>query len=116
MRSSIDSGEVSEANMIGRAKRFPFAAIMHYRVVGDGQWYVGTVENMSYTGVLFHGEHVLGANSSIEVSINVPGSLAAKHNSKMVSRGKVVRVSPDAVDPQCTMMAAELYHVRILRD
>lgn len=116
MESSIYSDEIPGAKMIARAQRFPIRATMHYRIVGEGRWYVGTVDNMSSTGVLFHGERVVTVNSSIEVTVNVPGSLAAGHSSKMVSRGKVVRVSPGGFDPDYIVMAAELYHLRILRD
>lgn len=89
---------------------------MHYRIVGENRWYVGTVDNMSSTGVLFHGERAVGVNSSIEVTVNVPGSLAAGHSSKMVSRGKVVRVSAAEFESDPILMAAELYRLRILRD
>lgn len=116
MESSIYSGEIYGAKVISRAQRFPIRAIMHYRVIGEDRWYVGTVANMSSTGVLFHGEHPVALNSSIEVSVNVPGSLAGGHSSKMVSRGKIVRLSPGEVDPECVLMAAALFHLRILRD
>jgi hypothetical protein len=116
MDSSIYCDEVYGANMIARAQRFPIRAIMHYRIVGENRWYVGTVENMSSTGVLFRGERVMDLNSSIEVTVNVPGSLAAGHSSKMVSRGKIVRVLPGIPDPECAVMAASLIRLRILRD
>lgn len=102
--------------MVARAQRFPIQAIMHYRVIGEDRWYVGTVDNMSSTGVLFHGERVIGVDSSVEVTVNIPGSLAAGHSSKMVSRGRIVRVSRNDIDPGYAVMAAELYRLRILRD
>jgi hypothetical protein len=104
------------AKMIARPQRFPIQAIMHYRVIGEERWFVGTVDNMSSTGVLFHGERFVGVDSSVEVTVNIPGSLAAGHSSKMVSRGRIVRVSRDEVEPGYAVMAAELYHLRILRD
>lgn len=116
MESSIYTDEIHVAKMIARAQRFPIRATMHYRIVGENRWYVGTVDNMSSTGVLFHGERPVGLNSSIEVTVNVPGSLAAGHSSKMVSRGKVVRVSAAEFDSDPILMAAELYRLRILRD
>jgi len=102
--------------MITRAQRFPIQALMQYRLNGEGAWHAGTVENISSKGVLFHTEHPVGIDSPIEVVVNVIGSLDGEHGSKMVSRGKVVRLSPCGADPACTMMAAELYHLRILRD
>ena len=102
--------------MITRAQRFPIRALMQYRLNSEGAWHSGTVENISSRGVLFHTEHPVDLNSPIEVVVNVTGNLGGEHGSKMVSRGKVVRLLPCGADPDCTMMAAELYHLRILRD
>ena len=102
--------------MIARAQRFPIRAAMHYRIIGDNRWYVGTVENMSSTGVLFRGERGMHVDSSIEVSVNMSRSLPDGHGSKMFSRGKIVRVSPDESDPGSTMMAVTFSGLRILRD
>jgi PilZ domain len=116
MESTAYCDEICGAKMTARAQRFPIRAIMHYRIIGESRWYVGTVENMSSTGVQFRGERVVPVDSSIEVTVNVPGSLAAGHSSKMVSRGKVVRISQDKADPETTVMAAALSRLRILRD
>lgn len=102
--------------MVTRPQRFPIRAIMNYRIVGENRWYLGTVENMSSTGVLFRGERVVQVDSLIEISVNVSRSLADGHSSEMVSRGKVVRVSRDETDPENTEMAAALSNLRILRD
>lgn len=89
---------------------------MRYRIIGERHWHMGTVVNLSATGVLFRGEHVVEVNSMIEVAVNVPKSLAEGQSSKMVSRGKVVRVSPDDTEPGSTVMATSFSHLRILRD
>ncbi|MFZ0745158.1 MAG: PilZ domain-containing protein [Terracidiphilus sp.] len=102
--------------MVARPQRFPIRAIMDYRIIGENRWYAGIVENMSSTGVLFRGERVVQVDSSIEVTVNVSRSLAEGHGSKMVSRGKVVRVSSDEADPESTVTAASLSQLRILRD
>ena len=102
--------------MIARAQRFPILALMQYRLTGEGTWRSGTVENISSKGVLFHTEHPVELHSSIEVVVNVTGSLGGGHGSKMVSRGKIVRSLPCGTDTGCTMIAAELYHLRILRE
>jgi hypothetical protein len=116
MQSSIYCDDVHGAKMVARAQRFPIRAIMHYRVIGENQWYVGTVENMSSTGVLFRGERIVSVDSPIEVTVNVPGSFAAGRSSKMVSRGKIVRLLPGETDSDCILMAASFSRLRILRD
>lgn len=116
MKSAAYIDEIHGAKMIARAQRFPIRAAMHYRIVGEDRWYAGTVDNMSSTGVLFHGERVIAVNSSIEVTVNVPGSAAAGHSSKMASRGKIVRITRGDTDRERTTMAAALYHLRIQKD
>lgn len=102
--------------MIARAQRFPIQTTLHYRVNGEEQWYTGTVENISSTGVLFHGDRSVETDSPIEVAVDVPGSLAGGHSSKMISRGRIVRLTPCEADRGCIVMGAVLYHLRILRD
>lgn len=116
MESLINIDETYGAKSVARAQRFSITALMHYRVLGEERWYAGTVDNMSSTGILFHGERVVNINSSIEVAVHIPGSAAAGHRSKMVSRGTVVRLMRGTVDPQLTMMAAALHHLRLLKD
>lgn len=115
MESLINIDETS-GKTISRAQRFSIKAMMHYRVVGEERWYAGNVDNMSSTGILFHGERVININSPIEVAVHIPGSAAAGHRSKMVSRGTIVRLMRDTVDPHLTMMAAVLHHLRLLKD
>ena len=102
--------------MVARAHRYPIGAIMRYRIIGEKRWHVGKVENISSTGVLFRGEHVVQVDSSIEVTVNMSRGLTERHSSKIVSRGKVVRVTPDEADPESIVMAAALSRLRILRD
>jgi hypothetical protein len=89
---------------------------MQYRIIGENLWSTGTIENMSQTGILFHGERTLEVDSPIEVAVDVAKNLVDKLSSKMVSRGKVVRVSLNDTDPGITLMAAALSRLRILRD
>lgn len=102
--------------MFVRAQRFPIHAAMQYRAHGDRDWNSGTVENVSSTGLLFHGERPLEINSAIEVSVSLVGLLSGGRGGRIVGRGKIVRLSPCTIDPNCTTIAATLYHSRILRD
>lgn len=89
---------------------------MRYRVIGEKRWHAGKVENMSSTGVLFRGEHVVQVDSSIEVTVNMSKGLVEGRSSKIVSRGKVVRVVPYEADPESMMMAVSLSHLRMMRE
>lgn len=102
--------------MFARAQRFPIHATMQYRIHGDHDWNTGTVENISSTGLQFHGERQPEINSGIEVSVSLMGIPSGGHGGRIVGRGKIVRLSPCMVEPNCTMIAATLFHSRILRD
>lgn len=99
-----------------RAQRFTIRAVMQYRLIGEDRWYAGTVENMSSTGVLFRGELPLQIDSPIEIAVDVSTNLHERLSSKMVSRGRVVRLSSNESEPGTTMMAAKFSRLRILRD
>lgn len=116
MVGMIQSDELHGRTMFARAQRFPIHATMLYRIHGERDWYPGTVENISSSGLLFHADHLLEINSSIEVNVSLTGILAGGHGGRIVGRGKIVRLSPCMVQPGCTMIAATLYHSRILRD
>ena len=112
----IRDEEIHGGTTFARAQRFPIHASMQYRIHGDRDWNAGTVENISSTGLLFHGERRLEINSTIEVSVSLVGILSNGHGGRIVGRGKVIRQSPCMVQPNCTLIAATLYHSRILRD
>jgi len=116
MVGMIQGDELHGGTMLARAQRFPIHATMLYRIHGERDWYPGTVENISSSGLLFHGDHLLEINSSIEVNVSLTGILAGGHGGRIVGRGKIVRLSPCMVQPSCIMIAATLYHSRILRD
>jgi|SwirhisoilCB3_FD_contig_111_522799_length_3684_multi_2_in_0_out_0_1 hypothetical protein len=101
--------------MIARAQRFPICAVIRYRLIGENRWYAGNVVNMSFTGVLFRGEQAVRVDSLIELAVDVLEGTAEGDGSKIVSRGKVVRISVDESTPECSMMAAVLSNSRILR-
>ena len=112
----IQGEEIHGGAMFARAQRFPIHATMQYRIQGDRDWNSGTVENISSSGLLFHGDRKLEISSVIEISVSLMGILSNGHGGRIAGRGKVVRVSPCMVQPNCTMIAATLYHSRILRD
>ena len=116
MGKTIYNDDTYGMKMVARAQRFPIQATMQYRVDGEERWYAGTVENISSTGILFHGDHSVELDSPIEVTVSVPARLAGGHSSKMVSRGRIVRSSPCEGDQACILLGAVLYHLRILRE
>jgi len=111
----MNDEEPQEERMLVRAQRFPIHAALFYRTLGERDWYSGTVENISSSGVMFHGEHRLEIGSVIEVHISLSGVIASQRAGRIAGRGRIVRLLQCESDSSCTLMAAALTSSRILR-
>jgi PAS domain S-box-containing protein len=74
-----------------RAQRFQLRLPLRYRRVGETQWHVGTTENISRSGMLFHTDDVLEPNSQLEINLVLPAEIAGLSGTEVVCRGEVVR-------------------------
>ena len=55
-----------------RAPRYSLPIPILFRLEGEAVWELGTVENMSGSGVLFHAKSWLAADTALEVRLPVP--------------------------------------------
>ena len=76
-----------------RARRLKLNQKFRYRNANTGKWYEGTMENLSQTGVLFHGPEPLALQTSIEMVFEMPGEISGQKNRDVVCQGRVVRSS-----------------------
>ena len=74
-----------------RAQRFQLRLPLRYRRLGETQWHVGTTENISRSGMLFHTDDVLQPNSQLEINLVLPAEIAGLSGTEVVCRGEVVR-------------------------
>jgi PAS domain S-box-containing protein len=74
-----------------RAQRFQLRLPLRYRRLGETQWHVGTTENISRSGMLFHTNDVLEPNSQLEINLVLPAEIAGLSGTEVVCRGEVVR-------------------------
>jgi hypothetical protein len=76
---------------VPRARRLRLNTPLRYRVKGLGAWSEGQIENISQSGVLFHGEHDLPPNALVEMVFEMPEEISGQKNSNVVCQGRIIR-------------------------
>jgi PilZ domain-containing protein len=98
-----------------RARRYPIAMLLHYRVRDERKWHVATVENISRSGVLFRGDCALEPNKVIEMSLELPVMTPNESPAEVLCAGSVVRIVPALTREQLPTLAATILGYRIVR-
>jgi len=86
---------------VPRARRLKLELPIRYRVKNLATWYPGTVENLSQSGVLFHGTQKLPENTLVEMVFEMPEEISGQKNSTVLCQGRVIR-SRDARQQEAT--------------
>ena len=76
-----------------RARRLKLDLALRYRVNSTSTWHEGSVENLSQTGILFHGPQQLPVNALIEMVFEMPEEISGQKNSNVVCQGRVMRTN-----------------------
>jgi PilZ domain len=77
---------------VPRARRLKFETAVRYRVKNLVGWYPGRTENLSQSGVLFHGTKPLPQNTLVEMRFEMPEEISGQKNSSVLCQGRVVRL------------------------
>ena len=80
-----------------RARRLRSKLPVRYRGKNLSTWYEGKIQNISQSGVLFHGPQPLPANALLELIFEMPEEISGQKNSNVLCQGRLIRVK-DAVD------------------
>jgi hypothetical protein len=78
---------------VPRARRLKLDLPLRYRVNKTSSWYEGTIDNISQSGVLFHGPQQLPVNALIEMVFEMPEEISGQKNSNVVCQGRVMRTN-----------------------
>jgi len=78
---------------VPRARRLKLDVPLRYRVNKTSAWYEGTIDNLSQSGVLFHGPQQLPVNALIEMVFEMPEEISGQKNSNVVCQGRVMRTN-----------------------
>jgi len=74
-----------------RARRLKLDAALRYRVNSTSTWHEGIIENLSQTGLLFHGPQRLPVNALIEMVFEMPEEISGQKNRNVLCQGRVIR-------------------------
>lgn len=74
-----------------RARRLKLDLVLRYRVNSTSTWHEGKIENLSQTGLLFHGPQQLPVNALIEMVFEMPEEISGQKNRNVLCQGRVIR-------------------------
>jgi len=80
-----------------RARRLKSDLPIRYRGKNLSTWYEGVIQNISQSGVLFHGPQQLPANALVEMIFEMPEEISGQKNRSVLCQGRLIRIR-DAVD------------------
>ena len=82
---------------VPRARRLKLELPLRYRVRSLSAWSEGIIDNISQSGVLFHGASVLPVNALVEMVFEMPEEISGQQNSHVLCQGRIMR-SKDSRD------------------
>ncbi len=86
---------------------------IRYRRSGTLAWEIGTIENISASGVLFRAERLLDQNSHVDLVLEMPQEITGQKNSTVLCSAFIVRATPSKGD-DLGMMAATIADYKFL--
>jgi hypothetical protein len=75
-----------------RARRLRSDLPVRYRGKNLSTWYEGKIQNISQSGVLFHGPQQLPANALIELIFEMPEEISGQKNKNVLCQGRIIRI------------------------
>ncbi len=80
-----------KSSWVPRARRLKLQIQLRYRVRNLGTWSEGTIENISQSGVLFHGPEALPLNALVEMVFEMPEAISGQKKSNVLCQGRIIR-------------------------
>jgi len=77
-----------------RSPRLQVRRPVFYRELGQSQYRVAMVENISKTGILFQCQPNLPEGKTVEMILDMPEEISGQPNKHVICRGEVVRTEP----------------------
>jgi hypothetical protein len=102
---------------VPRARRLRSKLPVRYRGKNLHTWYEGVIQNISQSGVMFHGPQQLPANALVELIFEMPEEISGQKNSNVLCQGRLIRIK-DAVDNEedAFGLAASILDYKFLKD
>jgi len=83
---------------VPRARRLKLQTPLRYRVRNLGSWHEGVIDNLSQSGLLFHGVQRFPENTLLEMVFEMPEEISGQKNSTVLCQGRVTRAKESAKD------------------
>ena len=99
---------------VPRARRLKLDLPLRYRVNKTSTWYEGTIENISQSGVLFHGPQELPVNALVEMVFEMPEEISGQKNSNVVCQGRVMRFKEASQTDSSSALAASIVDYKFI--
>jgi PilZ domain len=90
------SAQKEQTSWMPRARRLHVKIAIRYRVKSLSAWHEGIIQDISQSGVLFHGPQSLPAKAMVEMIFEMPEEISGQKDSTVLCQGTVIRVK-DAV-------------------
>jgi len=81
---------------IPRSPRLQVRKPIFYRELGQSQYRLAMVENISKSGISFECHPRLSEGKTVEMIIEMPEEICGQQNKHVICRGEVVRTAPSA--------------------
>ena len=76
---------------VPRARRLKLHLPIRFRVKNLSTWFEGIIENISQSGIMFHGPQPLPANALVEMVFEMPEEISGQKNSAVLCQGRLIR-------------------------
>lgn len=83
---------------VPRARRLKLQTPIRYRVKNLGSWHEGVIDNLSQSGLLFHGAQRFPENTLLEMVFEMPEEISGQKNSTVLCQGRITRAKESAKD------------------
>jgi hypothetical protein len=77
---------------VPRARRLKLNSPIRYRGKNLTTWYEGMIQNISQSGVMFHGPQHLPANALLELIFEMPEEISGQKNSGVLCQARLIRI------------------------
>jgi hypothetical protein len=100
---------------VPRARRLKLHLPIRYRVKNLSNWYEGMVQNLSQTGVMFHGPQQMPVNALVEMVFEMPEEISGQKNSNVLCQGRLIRSREAHDSTEGFGLAASILDYKFLR-
>src|SRR6266568_3146098 len=84
------------------------------RVKNLSSWFEGVIQNISQSGMLFHGPQQLPANALVEMVFEMPEEISGQKNSSVLCQGRLIRSKEAHATEDGFVLAASILDYKFL--